>query len=49
MLLETDAAGNTQAAYAVGIARYGEVLAQRQDNTSHFYHFDGLGRQRRQA
>ena len=34
---------NTQAAYTVSPAQYGEVLAQRKDSTSHCYHFDGLG------
>ena len=36
VLLETDDGGTTQVAYTVSPALYGEVLAQRTDNTSHF-------------
>ncbi|MCK4324525.1 MAG: RHS repeat-associated core domain-containing protein [Armatimonadetes bacterium] len=43
VLLETDDGGTTQVAYTVSPAFYGEVLAQRKDNASHFYHFDGIG------
>ena len=43
ILLETDSSNITQAAYTLQPLEYGNLLSQRRDETSNFYHFDGLG------
>lgn len=43
VLLETDAGGTTQSAYTLTGEQYGDLLSQRRDDASSFYHFDALG------
>jgi len=43
VLLETNAGGTTVAHYTLSEDVYGDLLSQRRDSTSSFYHFDALG------
>jgi len=43
ILLETDAADATQALYTLQPATFGNLLSQRRNTTSSFFHFDALG------
>jgi RHS repeat-associated protein len=42
-LQETDGGDITQAVYTLGLAQFGDLVSQRRDGATQFYHFDGLG------
>ena len=46
VLLETDVSNNTQVTYTQTPDIYGNLVSQRRDSTTSFYHHDAGGRQR---